>query len=36
MVVIDRFSKYNTFIIVLTDCTIEEEVYHFIKNVVKY
>ncbi|CAH9148077.1 unnamed protein product [Cuscuta epithymum] len=36
MVVIDRFSKYGTFIPCTKDCTAEEAARGFFKNVVKY
>ena len=36
IVVVDRFSKYATFIAVLTDCTTEETTTLFLKHVVKY
>ncbi|CAH9095580.1 unnamed protein product [Cuscuta europaea] len=36
MVVIDRFSKYGTFIPCMKDCTAEEAARGFFKNVVKY
>ncbi|KAK4278290.1 hypothetical protein QN277_016155 [Acacia crassicarpa] len=36
MVVVDRFSKYATFIAAPTDCTAEEAARLFFKNVVKY
>jgi hypothetical protein len=36
MVVVDRFSKYATFIAAPTDCTAEEAARLFMKNVVKY
>ena len=36
IVVVDRFSKYATFIAALKDCTAEETVMLFLKNVVKY
>lgn len=36
MVVVDRFSKYGTFIPCTKDCTAEEVAKAFFKNVVKY
>ena len=36
IVVVDRFSKYATFIAAPKDCTAEETVRLFLKNVVKY
>ena len=36
IVVVDRFSKYATFIAALKDCTAKETVRLFLKNVVKY
>ena len=36
IVVVDRFSKYATFIAVPTDCTAEETTRLFLKHVVKY
>ncbi|XP_072083760.1 uncharacterized protein [Arachis hypogaea] len=36
LVVVDRFSKYATFISAPTDCTAEEAARLFFKNVVKY
>lgn len=36
MVVVDRFSKYATFIAAPTDCTAEEAARLFVKNVGKY
>ncbi|KAK3043574.1 hypothetical protein RJ639_002153 [Escallonia herrerae] len=36
MVVVDRFSKYATFVTSPTDCTAEEATRLFLKNVVKY
>ena len=36
IVVVDRFSKYATFITAATDCTTEETARLFLKNVVKY
>ena len=36
LVVVDRFSKYATFIPAPTDCTAEEAARLFFKNVVKY
>ena len=36
IVVVDRFSKYVTFIAAPTDCTIEETIRLFLKHVVKY
>ena len=36
IVVVDRFSKYATFIAVPTDCTAEETTRLFLKRVVKY
>jgi len=35
-VVVDRFSKYATFIAAPTDCTAEQAAGFFVKNVVKY
>ena len=36
IVVIDRFSKYATFIPALTDCTVDETAWLFLKHVVKH
>lgn len=36
LVVMDRFSKYGTFIVASFDCTAEEAVQLFIFHVVKY
>ena len=36
IVVVDRFSKYGTFIAAPPDCTAEETAKLFFKNVVKY
>ncbi|KAL5733418.1 hypothetical protein ACOSQ2_033110 [Xanthoceras sorbifolium] len=36
MVVVDRFSKYATFIAAPTDCTAEQAARLFLRNVVKY
>lgn len=36
IVVVDRFSKYATFILALTNCTAEEATKLFFKHVVKY
>ncbi|RVW76146.1 Transposon Ty3-I Gag-Pol polyprotein [Vitis vinifera] len=36
IVVVDRFSKYATFIAAPTDCTVEETTRLFLKHVVKY
>ena len=36
IVVVDRFSKYATFIVAPTDCTTEETTRLFLKHVVKY
>ena len=36
IVVVDRFSKYATFIAAPTDCTAEETTRLFLKHVVKY
>ncbi|KZV50122.1 hypothetical protein F511_27684 [Dorcoceras hygrometricum] len=36
MVVVDRFSKYGTFIACMKDCMAEEAARAFLKNVVKY
>ena len=36
IVVVDKFSKYATFITALTDCTMEETSKLFLKHVVKY
>ena len=36
IVVVDRFSKYATFIAAPKDCTTEEITRLFLKNVVKY
>ena len=36
IVVVDRFSKYVTFIATPTDCTAEETIRLFLKHVVKY
>ena len=36
IVVVDRFSKYATFIAAPKDCTAEETTRLFLKNVVKY
>ncbi|KAJ4971910.1 hypothetical protein NE237_005009 [Protea cynaroides] len=36
MVVVDRFSKYATFIAAPRDCTVEEAARLFLKNIVKY
>ena len=36
IVVVDRFSKYATFIAVPTDCTAEETTRLFLKHMVKY
>lgn len=36
IVVVDRFSKYATFIAVPMDCTAEEATWSFLKHVVKY
>ena len=36
IVVVDRFSKYATFIATPTDCTAEETTRLFLKHVVKY
>ena len=36
IVVVDRFSKYATFIAAPKDCTAEEMTRLFLKNVVKY
>ena len=36
IVVVDRFSKYSTFIAAPTDCTAEETARLFLKHVVKY
>ena len=36
IVVVDRFSKYATFIAAPTDCTAEETARLFLKHVVKY
>ena len=36
IVVMDRFSKYATFIEAPTDCTVEETTRLFLKHVVKY
>ena len=34
--VVDRFSKYATFIVALKDYTVKETTRVFLKNVVKY
>ena len=36
IVVVDRFSKYVTFIAVSTNCTAEETTRLFLRHVVKY
>lgn len=36
LVVVDRFSKYATIIPALINCSAEEIVYLFVKNVAKY
>ena len=36
IVVVDRFSKYATFIAAPIDCTVEKTVRLFLKHVVKY
>ncbi|KAK3003760.1 hypothetical protein RJ639_018389 [Escallonia herrerae] len=36
MVVVDRFSKYTTFVASPADCTVEETARLFLKNMVKY
>ena len=36
IVIVDRFSKYETFIAALTDCIAEEMTRLFLKHVVKY
>ena len=36
IVLVDRFSKYATFIAALTDCIAEETTMLFLKHVVKY
>ncbi|KAL5824530.1 hypothetical protein ACOSQ3_020593 [Xanthoceras sorbifolium] len=36
MVVVDRFSKYATFIAAPTDCTADQAARVFLRNVVKY
>ena len=36
MVVVDRFSKYTTFIPATKECPVEEAARLFLKNVVKY
>ncbi|KAG9458138.1 hypothetical protein H6P81_002646 [Aristolochia fimbriata] len=36
MVVVDRFSKYGTFVVVSADCTAEEAVKAFMSNIVKH
>ena len=36
IVVVDRFSKYATFIVAPKDCTAEKTTRVFLKNVVKY
>ena len=36
IVVVNRFSKYTTFIAAPTDCTMEEMARLFLKNIVKY
>ena len=36
IVVVDKFSKYATFIAVPTDCTMEETTRLFLKHVVKF
>ncbi|KAK2998344.1 hypothetical protein RJ639_023925 [Escallonia herrerae] len=36
MVVVDRFSKYATFVASPADCTVEEAARLFLKNMVKY
>ena len=36
IVVVDKFSKYATFITAPTDCTVEETSKLFLKHVVKY
>ncbi|KAG9447517.1 hypothetical protein H6P81_013645 [Aristolochia fimbriata] len=36
MVVVDRFSKYGTFVVVSADCTAEEAAKAFMSNIVKH